>query len=428
MPSDLSGRFLTHCDYFYFDAETNRHKNEINREVCRSTKWMMLHVRDCPGTTACFDVCPFPWCRKVKHLLYHLVSCTEPEQCRICSGSTLPRSMRRLHHLNAHRGGKYREALVAKSRKEAEKFEATECIISNGESCKSRLVRHLNGSNQPSPVASAAEDPELIAAGGAEPTPIGTGHSHRDLNAMADSSNSLAALAAAADVLAAEDFDGDRDSPIDEALVAATVTKDPVDISIPAASGADIVETAISTLSNSCHPYLDGEVSDAVNSAFHDALAAKIEGGDTTFVSEMDATWEVEAELVSSLSPADGAYQNEPSVKMPDGDTSLQSDVDTKPAFLAASLKLEDEIGASNQPLELQCPQKSATGETLATAASGTVEAEKKILDSQSEPSVPPIRCVANAASVVDNSQPESRPRRSATACREPLRVQETIG
>ena len=417
----------------YFDSETNRHTDEITREVCRSTKWMMLHVRDCPGTTASFDVCPFPWCRKVKHLLYHLVSCTEQEQCRICNGSALPRSMRRLHYLSAHRGREYRKALVEKSRKEAEKTEAADRISSNGGPSKSRIGGHANGSTPPSPVAGAAEDPDLVAAGGEEPTPIGTGHSHRDLNAMAGSSNSLAALAAAADVLAAEDFDADRDPPADETLVTAAVMNDPGDVSTPA-SGADLMATENSTLTNSCNPILEGTVSEAevvtsssaADSAIQDGMALPIEGADTTLESDLDATWEVEAEFVSSLSATDAAIQNVASVKMEDGDTSFLLDVDTKPASLVVSCKLEDEIGESNlpvtvadQPLEFHSQLESTTISTLTTTADPE-EAENTILDS--EPSV------ANVSSVVDSSQPESPTTRSETTRREPLRVQETIG
>ena len=57
---------------------------------------MMLHVRDCPGTTLIGDVCPFPWCRKVKHMLYHLVSCQSPNTCLICS----PTDLNGMHGLN----------------------------------------------------------------------------------------------------------------------------------------------------------------------------------------------------------------------------------------------------------------------------------------------------------------------------------------
>lgn len=73
----------------------------------------MLHVRDCPGTTSNLDVCPFPWCRKVKHLLYHLVSCTKPQECAICTPPNLTKEMRALTGLNEHRLKKQRERMIA---------------------------------------------------------------------------------------------------------------------------------------------------------------------------------------------------------------------------------------------------------------------------------------------------------------------------
>lgn len=89
-----------------------RHESSHAEEVCRSTKWMMLHVRDCPGTTITDDICPFPWCRKVKHLIYHLVSCTMPQECSICSGSELDYNWSRLRHLNTFRMKLAREKLI----------------------------------------------------------------------------------------------------------------------------------------------------------------------------------------------------------------------------------------------------------------------------------------------------------------------------
>ena len=74
---------------------------------------MMLHVRDCPGTTSTFDVCPFPWCRKVKHLLFHLVSCTDPDKCAICSPSDLTKEMKDLVGINEYRLKRQRERMVA---------------------------------------------------------------------------------------------------------------------------------------------------------------------------------------------------------------------------------------------------------------------------------------------------------------------------
>ena len=93
-----------------------RHKVGKMREVCQNTKFMMMHVRDCPGTTSTFDVCPFPWCRKVKHLLYHLVSCEKPEQCSICTPKDISPTLKALRGLNAHRHKKHREKLRAAAR------------------------------------------------------------------------------------------------------------------------------------------------------------------------------------------------------------------------------------------------------------------------------------------------------------------------
>ena len=75
-----------------------------------------MHVRDCPGTTVTFDVCPFPWCRKVKHLLYHLVSCPEPDLCEICSPSEVSHNMNALRALNDFRMQQRKEALARKAK------------------------------------------------------------------------------------------------------------------------------------------------------------------------------------------------------------------------------------------------------------------------------------------------------------------------
>ena len=61
-----------------------RHKSPRHREVCQSAKYMMLHVRDCNGTTCYGDECPRPWCRKLKHLLFHMLSCEDPRNCGYC--------------------------------------------------------------------------------------------------------------------------------------------------------------------------------------------------------------------------------------------------------------------------------------------------------------------------------------------------------
>jgi hypothetical protein len=99
-----------------------RHKSAKHGEVCRSTKWMMLHVRDCPGTTSSYDVCPFAWCRKVKHLLFHLVSCTKPQCCTICAPAEIDSNWNTLSKLNDHRLKNFREGLTAQWKTRATAF------------------------------------------------------------------------------------------------------------------------------------------------------------------------------------------------------------------------------------------------------------------------------------------------------------------
>ena len=99
--------FIQLLPFFY------RHKHAKHRDVCSSVKYLMLHVRDCPGTTAAFDICPFPWCRKVKHLLYHMVSCVQPKDCAICSPQNLSPNLTALIGLNDYRRKKQRERRAA---------------------------------------------------------------------------------------------------------------------------------------------------------------------------------------------------------------------------------------------------------------------------------------------------------------------------
>jgi hypothetical protein len=63
------------------------HMSEKHQAVCKSVKYLMLHVRDCDGRTLDGEVCGFSWCRPCKHLLGHLVRCYEAEKCQICSFS-----------------------------------------------------------------------------------------------------------------------------------------------------------------------------------------------------------------------------------------------------------------------------------------------------------------------------------------------------
>ncbi len=87
-----------------------RHLSVEHRNVCHSTKYLMLHVRDCSGLLSNGDLCPFPWCRKVKHLLYHLVSCEDVGQCTICCPpeDKLSPNLNALVDLNLHRRDKFR--------------------------------------------------------------------------------------------------------------------------------------------------------------------------------------------------------------------------------------------------------------------------------------------------------------------------------
>mmetsp|Transcript_13119 Transcript_13119/g.27572 ORF Transcript_13119/g.27572 Transcript_13119/m.27572 type:complete len:470 (-) Transcript_13119:107-1516(-) len=82
-----------------------RHRSSNHRNVCHSTKYLMLHVRDCSGLLSNGDICPFPWCRKVKHLLYHLVSCRRDSSdvCSICCTQNISPNFDRLVGLNDHR-------------------------------------------------------------------------------------------------------------------------------------------------------------------------------------------------------------------------------------------------------------------------------------------------------------------------------------
>ncbi|KAL7485169.1 hypothetical protein ACHAW6_010779 [Cyclotella cf. meneghiniana] len=83
-----------------------RHRSAKHRNVCHSTKYMMLHVRDCCGLLSNGDVCPFPWCRKTKHLLYHLLTCTKNDdgsKCSICCPENLSSNLMDLVGLNSYR-------------------------------------------------------------------------------------------------------------------------------------------------------------------------------------------------------------------------------------------------------------------------------------------------------------------------------------
>lgn len=88
----------------------------------------MLHVRDCTGLSPNGDICPFPWCRKVKHLLYHLVSCDKGKECSICCPEKLSPNLVALTGLNHHRREKFKErkkALAAAAAAKRQQISAT---------------------------------------------------------------------------------------------------------------------------------------------------------------------------------------------------------------------------------------------------------------------------------------------------------------
>lgn len=110
--NNLSDSHIPHPLAFY------RHQSAQHRNVCHSTKYLMLHVRDCSGLLPNGDLCPFPWCRKAKHLLYHLVSCEKDSagnHCSMCSPpeSKLSANLVVLVGLNKYRRTKFRERVKA---------------------------------------------------------------------------------------------------------------------------------------------------------------------------------------------------------------------------------------------------------------------------------------------------------------------------
>ena len=79
------------------------HKSPRHAEVCKSVKYLMLHIRDCPGKMADGTTCPFHWCQPCKQLLNHLVKCGAPSTCPVCSPWDLPPALVKLRSLNHSR-------------------------------------------------------------------------------------------------------------------------------------------------------------------------------------------------------------------------------------------------------------------------------------------------------------------------------------
>jgi hypothetical protein len=82
------------------------HLSRAHGEVCKSIKYLMLHIRDCCGRTPDGQACGFPWCKPCKYLIHHLVKCQAPDRCAICSPHDLPPALQKLRALNQLRDTK----------------------------------------------------------------------------------------------------------------------------------------------------------------------------------------------------------------------------------------------------------------------------------------------------------------------------------
>jgi TAZ zinc finger len=61
------------------------HASPKHAEICRSTKFLMLHLRDCSGYDLGGKCCVFPWCLPCKRMLQHLTHCYDPSTCAVCN-------------------------------------------------------------------------------------------------------------------------------------------------------------------------------------------------------------------------------------------------------------------------------------------------------------------------------------------------------
>merc|ERR1711998_46795 len=82
---------------------TGIHASQKHADVCKSTKFLMLHIRDCNGIDIYGNNCKFSWCMPCKRMLQHLTRCQEPAKCAICNPFALPESFRRLQEMNRRR-------------------------------------------------------------------------------------------------------------------------------------------------------------------------------------------------------------------------------------------------------------------------------------------------------------------------------------
>jgi len=84
---------------------TGLHKSVQHAAVCKSTKFLMLHIRDCSSNDFQSCLCKFSWCRPGKRMLDHLTHCYDPASCVVCSPThSLPEAFVQLRGINASRG------------------------------------------------------------------------------------------------------------------------------------------------------------------------------------------------------------------------------------------------------------------------------------------------------------------------------------
>lgn len=79
---------------------TGVHNSAKHAEICRSTKFLMLHIRDCSGVDIHGRPCRFPWCLPCKRMLQHLTHCYDPQSCSVCNPWSLPDAFAQLKSLN----------------------------------------------------------------------------------------------------------------------------------------------------------------------------------------------------------------------------------------------------------------------------------------------------------------------------------------
>lgn len=82
---------------------TGEHQSPQHAEVCKSTKFLMLHLRDCRGVLASGEQCTLPWCAPCKRMLQHLTRCFDPASCSVCNPFALSESFSQLRQLNTMR-------------------------------------------------------------------------------------------------------------------------------------------------------------------------------------------------------------------------------------------------------------------------------------------------------------------------------------